>query len=1160
MHNFLACTVLFLGLLSAHSGAISAESSAPEVSAAQRWAAHIESAPESWVSAIEPLQIRFAHPVTDGGLPLDQNVEGVLTIEPRVAAEVSFTSDRELAIRFDHALDRDVEYRFTLFPNKLSGVNTNIAPYRFSIRPYQQDFGLHLDGLKIDNKDGAHGISGRITTNDADNRQKIEALLSATQEGRQLDIEWTHGGNRDHDFIITDVTRGANESEVLVSWNGAPIGVDKSGELTVQVPSTASFTALGAISKYSSDKYIAVNFSAPLDKGQSFKGLVRVQDQDVKNIRIDGNTLRIYPAAKLVGDVTVTLFEGIKSSTGKSTQGQFSQTLTILQENPGVRFDNGASILPRQSQITIPVEAVNVDSVQVTAYRMDVNNLGQFLQSRNLSIRYLDTATTAPLWRKTYRLPELPKDKWTRFDLDVTDNFRDVDNDLLAFEIRIDKSNIILDCAGPRPAVDDSLADNNRWPFAVDQQQPRWVSKYYASRGQYQWRERENPCKSSYYQDSSNKTSAFRYFHSSNIGLLAKMAVDREMLVVATDIKSGQAYRNVKVVAYNAQHQPVAKGRTDAEGMLSFRPVSAPAYLIAERGDNLGFLRLARNEALSTNVFDTGGEQSSSGLKGFFYGERGVWRPGDDIYLTFIAHDKTGRFPRNYPLTLDLFDPKGNKFDSVTRADPVNGFYHYRLKTNENSPTGNWRAVIRYGGQYFSKLLPIETIKPNRLKIELEFPGDELPPAAARGIDVGLFSQWLNGATANGLSADVQMNVSATPTRMSGYDQFVFDDPARELQARQQQVFKGSLDSAGRTRFSLNPAIKNAPGKLKLQFTTRVFEKSGNFSIQYASIPYMPYDNLVGINVPKGSGWNDSISRKDVHPIHFILLDDKSKPVPNGKLDLQVYKIGWRWWWDSGNDNIESYLSSRQRNRVVDEQLQTDANGRASWNLNGEDYRWGRYLLRVCHTGGQHCSGKIVYLGWSYNQQKNPSGDTQLILATDQDRYQVGDVARLTIPGVVTEHVDSARVLLTLESGTRILSQAWIGEDIENNQIEIPITEAMAPNVYAHVTLIQGYDNKQNDSPIRLYGIAPLLVDNPKSLLEPVLDLPEKVRPRSELRMRVSEKSGRAMTYTLAVVDEGLLGITNYQTPNPRAGAVQTRSAGRAHLGYVRPGREGFTV
>jgi hypothetical protein len=31
----------------------------------------------------------------------------------------------------------------------------------------------------------------------------------------------------------------------------------------------------------------------------------------------------------------------------------------------------------------------------------------------------------------------------------------------------------------------------------------------------------------------------------------------------------------------------------------------------------------------------------------------------------------------------------------------------------------------------------------------------------------------------------------------------------------------------------------------------------------------------------------------------------------------------------------------------------------------------------------------------------------------------------------------------------------------------------------------------------------------------------------------VSEKSGKAMTYTLAVVDEGLLGITRYVTPNP---------------------------
>ena len=1109
----------------------------------QSWSSHIESVPENWVSALEPLTVRFTHPIVSHQIPFNRPVLGVMSVEPHIESKVSFTSDRELSVQFSEALDREVEYTFTLFPNKLSGIHNDLKPYQFSVKPYQQDFGVQIDGLQID-ADEVSRITGKINTNDQDNHKNIESLIEARQDNKSLPIQWVHSGAREHEFTISGIARTSLIGEVIVAWDGRDIGVSKAGKLSVQVPAIGSLDVLGAVFRGGKNKFIEVNFSAPLDKNQSFRGLVKIGDEEINNLRVDGNLLRIYPQSNLSGEVLVSVFEGVLGTNKLRTKEKFTQTLTVLYENPGVRFKDSNYILPEQPQITIPIEAVNVDSVQVTAYEMKANNLGQFLQSQNLRTSYLHSPTTAPLWRKTYQLPEIPEDKWTRFDLDITENFKDRDNDLLAFQIKINKSNSILDCGESRPSSDDTLEEGMSWPFIDKQAYPDWVSKYYYSQGRYEWQDRNNPCKDKFYDYGANHVTAFRYFHTSHIGLIAKMGVDREMLIVATDIKTGRPLKNTKVIAFNGQHQPVAKGTTDSDGMLNVTPVSVPLYLIANHQQSVGFLRLLRNESLSTNVFDTGGEKSTSGIKGFFYGERGVWRPGDDIFLTFIAHDKTGQFPQDYPLTLDLFDPKGNKFDSVTNASPVNGFYSYQLKTDEDSPTGNWRAAIRYGGQYFGKVIPVEAIKPNRLKIELEFPYSELVANDGRAIDVGLFSQWLNGATANQLEADIQMNVSSMKTSLSGYDSFIFDDPARELKARKQEVFKGKLDENGRTRFSLHPRIDNAPGKLKLHFTTRVFEKSGNFSIQYSSIPYLPYEKLVGINIPKGSGWNDAISRDDVHPINFILLDDNGKPIANDMLDFQIYKIGWRWWWDNARDNISSFVSSRNRNQLVDMQLKTDENGRASWDLNGKDYQWGRYLLRVCHASGKHCSGKVVYLGWNYNQQKNPSGDTQLILSTDQDRYQVGDTAKLTIPDIATDLEDNAKLLLTIESGTRILSQKWIGNKVRDNQFDILITEEMSPNVYAHITLVQGYDKKQNDSPIRMYGIVPLLVDNPETILEPQLDLPEKVRPESELTVKVSEKSGRAMTYTLAIVDEGLLGVTNYQTPDPRQALFKREALG----------------
>jgi hypothetical protein len=124
------------------------------------------------------------------------------------------------------------------------------------------------------------------------------------------------------------------------------------------------------------------------------------------------------------------------------------------------------------------------------------------------------------------------------------------------------------------------------------------------------------------------------------------------------------------------------------------------------------------------------------------------------------------------------------------------------------------------------------------------------------------------------------------------------------------------------------------------------------------------------------------------------------------------------------------------------------------------------------------------------------------------------------------------------------LEQRWINDDLINGQYSLPIHASMAPNVYAHITLIQPYLTKANDSPVRLYGIVPLHVADPETHLQPVIDVAEKVRPQSIFDIGITEVRGKAMTYTLAVVDEGLLGITNYRTPNPHDQLYRRESLG----------------
>src|SRR5690606_3749879 len=123
-------------------------------------------------------------------------------------------------------------------------------------------------------------------------------------------------------------------------------------------------------------------------------------------------------------------------------------------------------------------------------------------------------------------------------------------------------------------------------------------------------------------------------------------------------------------------------------------------------------------EALSVAHFDTGGAANPQGLKGFFYGERGVWRPGDDIYLTFILQDESQTLPANHPVHFELRNSRNQVVDRITRTSGLNGFYAFKTQTDPDAPTGNYVAEVKVGGASFTKTLKIETVRPNRLKID----------------------------------------------------------------------------------------------------------------------------------------------------------------------------------------------------------------------------------------------------------------------------------------------------------------------------------------------------------------------------------------------------------------------------------------------------------
>jgi len=663
----------------------------------------------------------------------------------------------------------------------------------------------------------------------------------------------------------------------------------------------------------------------------------------------------------------------------------------------------------------------------------------------------------------------------------------------------------------------------------IDEDDDFW-SKYdnYYQPG-YNWKDRDDPCTDSYY---NKQRWAIRNVIASNIGLIAKRGTDNSMTVVATDILTAQPLSGVELDLLDYQKQVIYKTTSDSYGLAKFDMQRKPYLLIAKRGDERGYLKLDDGSALPLTRFNVGGEQVQSGIKGFIYGERGVWRPGDSIFMSFILEDKQNKLPKDHPVELNFYNPTGQLYTTLTRTLSVDGFYSFHLATQTTDITGNWTAKIKVGGATFEKTIKVETIMPNRLKVNLSF-GNQTELTKDQNTTGTLNAKWLFGGIAQNLKASVNAFLSSQATTFKGFDDYNFDDPTLQFDTQVQSVFDGRLDAQGNATINADINVeKQAPGQLKANFMVKVFEPGGNFSINQVSIPYNVYPGYVGIKAEKGDALSGMLVTNKEHSFDIADVDTKGNLMPGRRsVQVELYKVQWRWWWDNTGNQMSNFTQDKY-NKLVKTENVTLNNGRGKWDIKINDAEWGRYLVRVKDEQTGHSTGKVIYLDWSNAaqrlQQDNPTEAAMLSFTSNKKSYKVGEEAILTIPTMA-----NGRALISFENGTKVLKTDWISTQKGETQYRFKVDGTMAPNVFVNVTLLQPHSQTVNDLPIRMYGAIPLLVEDPATILKPVIGMPDKIRPETKSAITVSEASGKEMTYTIAIVDEGLLDITNFKTPNP---------------------------
>lgn len=305
----------------------------------------------------------------------------------------------------------------------------------------------------------------------------------------------------------------------------------------------------------------------------------------------------------------------------------------------------------------------------------------------------------------------------------------------------------------------------------------------------------------------------------------------------------------------------------------------------------------------------------------------------------------------------------------------INGFYTFDLPTRPEDPTGLWNAYVKVGGTAFHKSLRIETVKPNRLKINLKLP-EKAIQASTKEIPVMLTSTWLTGATASRLKTKVEMSLSKVNTQFKNYGQYIFNNPATEFTTVKNDVFDGTLDAEGKANFMLKlPAATNAPGMLNATLTSRVFEPGGDASIYTQSIPFSPFSSYVGINLnqPKGK----YIETDQDHVFDIVTVNAEGQLMNRSNLEYKIYRISWSWWWENRDESFGTYVNSSSITPVASGNIQTTG-GKATFKFRVNYPDWGRYLIYVKDKESGHATGGTVYIDWpdwrGRSSKTDPSG------------------------------------------------------------------------------------------------------------------------------------------------------------------------------------------
>ncbi len=831
------------------------------------------------------------------------------------------------------------------------------------------------------------------------------------------------------------------------------------------------------------DPLACLVFSAPLNASTDYAPYLEFSPNLQAALSVKGRELCVG-GMTFGSERTVTLRAGLPAGDGRKLKRSETVPISFDDRPPYVGFKGTGIVLPRSDADGLPIETVNVDKVEVTVQRIN---------DRALVFKRVGSGEATGQGRYSYL--------WGESDPS------DVAEEIFKGTMRIkNEQNAPITTVFP---LKDALKTLQPGAYFVRVTDTAKIS------------DAEGPA-----------ASATRWIMLTDLAITAYEG-EHGLDVTLRSLRDGKAVRDATVQLIAQNNQVLSEVRSDAQGRVKFdKPITAgqgtsAARMILARNatGELAMLDLQR-APVDLSEHEISGRQTPGAVDAYVYAERGIYRPGETVYLTAMLRDRTGVQVTGRKGHLVIYRPNGVIASKQRFEDPASGAVSQTFTLPKGASRGEWRAAVEMDGltaESGDVRFSVEDFVPQRLAVDLKV--DEKTAMNANAVRVvGIDTRFLYGAPGAGLTVKGEARVEEQPNAFAAHKDFTF--------GRADQIFEEQLiefddvtsDGAGKAQMRLAPsALGKGSGKpLRLNTLISVLEPGGRAVTESARVPYRPDPLYIGLK----PGFAGDIEEGGEAVFELASLNASGKGIPQ-RLKWQLLEINenYDWFNEGGNWNwrVSTTMTTANEGTVT-----TNASGAGEIKAGG--LNWGRHRLIVSSESTGVSSSQDFYAGWGGRvSDDGVEAPDRVRVVGPAKPPGIGRAFEVTIDA---PYDGQAQVAVATD---RILSVQNIAVKAGGSRLRLTPTAEWGEGAYVMVTVFTARNPDADPKPRRAVGVLHVPLDMASRTLNLAVEAPEVSRPGTKQAVDVTITGGaREPVYmTLAAVDEGILQLTKFKSPNP---------------------------